>query len=88
MARHWTFLLFADYIRDDYQQDPEAAETGYTQGIIDTTRIGTRIDWRVLRDATISLDYRFLDRNAENDDDDRQQNRVLLYLDYKWPNRW
>lgn len=88
MARHWTFLLYADYIRDDYQQDPLEAETDYDQGIVDTTRFGTRLSWHMLKDATLNLDYRFLDRNAENDDDDRQQNRVLLYLDYKWPKRW
>ncbi len=88
MARHWTFLLYADYIRDDYQQDPTTSGTDYTQGVIDTTRFGTRVDWRIVKDATISLDYRFLDRNAENDKDDRQQNRILLYLDYRWPNRW
>lgn len=88
LAIHWNLTLYADYIRDDYQQDPRQARTSQNRGVADTSRLGTLLTWDIQRDVTLGLDYRFLDRNAENDDDDRQQNRVLLYVDYRWPMLW
>lgn len=88
LARHWRLTLYADYIRDDYQQDPARASTSINRGVVDTTRLGALLSWEILRDLTMYLDYRHLDRNAENDEDDRRQNRVFLHMDYRYPVLW
>lgn len=87
-AKHWFINLLADYIHDDYEQDPTLADTSGTQGVVDTTRVGMILRWQLSKDLALKLDYRYLNRDAEQDDDDRSQNRVLLLLTSEWPRRW
>lgn len=87
LARHWDFTFGADFIRDRSQQDPEATETTGL-GDVDTIVLRAGLGWRVTENSRFALDYRYLRRDAEFDDNDRTQNRVLLSFISKWPNRW
>ncbi|MCB2187412.1 MAG: outer membrane beta-barrel protein [Deltaproteobacteria bacterium] len=87
LAQKWDLVLLADYIRDQYQQDQQVAgETGRDE--INTYRAGAILTWRFARDFRFSLDYRYLERDEDLDQNDRTQNRVILYLYADWPNRW
>jgi outer membrane protein assembly factor BamA len=89
LARHWSLALNAGWTRDNYKQAPTLAGTDENlQGDIDSYSLGGRLSWQVTRRAALSLDYRYLCRDAENDDDDRTQNRVLLILTVDKPYRW
>lgn len=79
--------LRADYVRDNYQQDPLLTETT-ALGDVDNILLGAVIDYRITRYIKVGLDYRFLDRNSVDDNDDRNQNQIMLILTAKNPYRW
>ncbi len=87
LAKRWRLVLNASYLRNDYKQDPRLAGLQPDQ---DTESIlaGLLLSWRLTRRMSLALDYRYLIRDAENDDDDRSQNRVMLILTYEHPYRW
>lgn len=87
LARHWDFNFGFDFIRDRSQQNPEATETT-GMGDVDTIVVRAGLAWQVTEHSRFALDYRYLNRDAENDDSDLSQNRVLLSYIGKWPNRW
>lgn len=87
MAQHWQLSAQADYVHDDFKQTPTfAAVTGV--GDVDSVRLGGALAYQLARDWKLSLDYRYLNRDAEIDLDDRSQNRVLMLLSADWPQRW
>jgi hypothetical protein len=87
MAQHWKLSAQADYVHDDFKQNPSVAGiTGV--GDVDSVRLGGALTYQLARDWRLTLDYRYLSRDAEVDADDRSQNRVLMLLSADWPQRW
>lgn len=82
-----TFSAFADIVHDDFKQDSQAAQTTQ-QGNVESYRFGGTLSYRFTRDVYMSLDYRYLERNAEVDTDDREQNLITLTINSEWPRRW
>jgi hypothetical protein len=82
-----TFNAFADFVHDDFKQDPRAAQT-VMQGDVESYRAGASLSYRFTRDVYLVLDYRFLERNADLDSDDREQNLITLTVNSDWPRRW
>ena len=87
LAPRWTMSLRAEFVRDNYKQDPLLAQTE-RRGDVDSLLLGAVIDWQMTRDITLGLDYRFLNRDAEDDSDDRSQNQIMLVLKAQKPSRW
>jgi hypothetical protein len=87
MAQHWKLSAQADYVHDDFKQNPTFASVTGT-GDVDSVRLGSALTYQLARDWKLSLDYRYLIRDAEADQDDRSQNRVLMLLSADWPQRW
>lgn len=87
LARHWGLMVSGDYIRDDYQQDDLGSTTG-RQGLTQTYQAAVVLDYQWTKYISFSLDYRYLNIDAADNDDDRSQNRVVLLLNAAWPNRW
>lgn len=79
--------LSADYVRNDYQENP-IDNVNSQHGIVNSYRFLARYTWQLHRRWRLSLEYSFLNRDAEVDDDDRQQNQVLLILYTDYPFRW
>ncbi|MCF8097670.1 MAG: outer membrane beta-barrel protein, partial [Desulfarculaceae bacterium] len=79
--------LTAEYVRNDYQESP-IENLNSQQGIVNSYRFLARYTWQVHRHWRLSLEYSYLNRDAEVDDDDRQQNQVLLILYTDYPFRW
>ena len=87
LAQRWTLSLRAEFVRDNYKQDPLLAQTE-RRGDVDSLLLGAVLDWRVTRHVTLGLDYRYLNRNSEDDADDRSQNQIMLVLKAEKPSRW
>lgn len=87
IAPLWSLSLQADYIRDNYKQDFLSADTT-ERGDVDSIILGAVLNWRLSRDISLGLDYRYLNRDSTKDNDDREQNRVMLILTAKTPRRW
>lgn len=82
-----TFNAYVDFVHDDFKQDSQAAQTA-TTGNVESYRAGASCTYHFTRDVYLVLDYRFLERNAEVDSDDRDQNLVTLTINSDWPRRW
>ncbi|MFH1060911.1 MAG: outer membrane beta-barrel protein [Pseudomonadota bacterium] len=82
-----TFNAYVDFVHDDFKQDSQAAQTA-TTGNVESYRAGASFTYHFTRDVFMMLDYRFLERNAEVDSDDRDQNLVTLTINSDWPRRW
>ncbi len=87
LAQHWSMQLNADYINDDYKQNPQSAGT-VGRGDVDAVRLGGVLNYHLARHWRLSLDYRYLNRDSEDDTDDRSQNRVLFLVTTEYPWRW
>ncbi len=87
MAQHWMLTAQADLVHDDFQQNP-AASGVTSSGDVDSVRLGSALSYQLARDWKLSLDYRYLNRDAEINTEDRSQNRVLMLLSADWPQRW
>lgn len=87
LARHWDLFVGGDYIRDSSQQNPEATDT-LGLGDVNTILFRAGLGWQITENARLGLNYRYLRRDAENDDSDLDQNRVMLLYTHKWPNKW
>ncbi len=87
LAQRWSLSLRAEFVRNNYKQDPLLAQTE-RRGDVDSLLLGAVLDWRVTRDVSLALDYRYLDRNSEDDADDRSQNQIMLVLKAERPTRW
>ncbi|MBU1155822.1 MAG: outer membrane beta-barrel protein [Proteobacteria bacterium] len=79
--------LNAAYVRNDYQEST-IANINTQQGIVNSYVFSARYTWQMHRHWRLSLEYSYLNRDAEVDDDDRQQNQVLLILYTDYPFRW
>ncbi|MCB2190692.1 MAG: hypothetical protein KQI62_03960 [Deltaproteobacteria bacterium] len=82
-----SLTLTGEYVRNDYQEDP-IYNINSQQGVVDSYRFLARYTWQVHRHWRLSLEYSYLNRDAEVDDDDREQNQVLLILYTDYPFRW
>ena len=87
LTRLQSLSLTAEYVRNDYQQAQDIALTS-SQGVVDSYRFIARWNCQLYRHLRISLEYSYLNRDAEVDADDRQQNQVLLMLYTDYPFRW
>ncbi|MCB2227447.1 MAG: outer membrane beta-barrel protein [Desulfarculaceae bacterium] len=87
VTRLQSLLLSAEYARNDYQEDPLQADTA-NQGVVNSYRFTARYSWQVYKHWRLSLEYSYLNRDAEVDADDRQQNQVLLVVYTDYPFRW
>lgn len=85
--RHWRFFGSADLVFDDYKQDPNAAGTTGT-GDVESVRLTALLSRQLSEHWWASLEYVFLNRDAERDQDDRDQNRILFTVNTEWPMRW
>lgn len=79
--------LTAEYVRNDYQESP-INDLNSQQGIVDSYRFLARYTWQIHRHWRLSMEYSYLNRDAEVNDDDRQQNQVLLILYTDYPFKW
>ena len=86
-TRFQTLGLTAEYVRNDYQESP-LQNVNTQQGQVDSYRLLARYTWQVHRHWRLSLEYSYLNRDAEVDDDDRSQNQVMLILYTDYPFRW
>ncbi len=82
-----SLTLSADYVRNDYKENP-LNNLNTQQGIVNSYRFTARYTWQLERHWRLSLEYSYLNRDAEVDSDDRQQNQVLLILYTDYPFRW
>lgn len=87
LARHWRLNMVADYIMDDFS-NREITLVNQNTGKVNTLHLGASLWWQFSRYSTLMLDYRHLDRDAENDNDDRSQNRIMLILNLQYPFGW
>jgi len=85
--RHWRLFGSADLVFDDYKQDPNAAGTTGT-GDVESIRLSALLSRQLGEHWWASLEYVYLNRDAERDQDDREQNRILLTINTEWPLRW
>jgi hypothetical protein len=85
--RHWRFFSSADFVFDDYKQNANAAGTSGV-GDVESVRLTALLSRHLSEHWWASLEYVFLNRNAERDQDDREQNRILLTINTEWPVRW
>lgn len=85
-----SLTLTAEYVRNDYQDSTLYYQDypGSQQGVVDSYRFLARYTWQVHRHWRLSLEYSYLNRDAEVDNDDREQNQVLLILYTDYPFRW
>ena len=79
--------LALKYARNDYQENP-TVNLNTQQGVVNSYNFIARYNWQVHRHWRLSLEYSYLNRDAEVDDDDRQQNQVLLILYTDYPFKW
>jgi hypothetical protein len=87
LTRLQSLSLTAEYVRNDYQEAQDIAQTS-NQGVVDSYRFIARWNWQIHKRLRLSLEYSYLNRDAEVDDDDREQNQVLLMLYTDYPFRW
>lgn len=87
LSQQLTFNAFADFVHDDFKQDAQVAQTTQ-QGDVASYRAGASLSHRFTRDLYLVLDYRFLQRDADLDSDDREQNLITLTINSEWPRRW
>ncbi len=85
--QHWRFFGSADLILDDYKQDPNAAGTSGV-GDVESVRLSALLSRQLSEHWWASLEYVFLNRDAERDQDDREQSRILFTINTEWPLRW
>jgi len=89
LGRHWTLETQAIWITDSYKQDPFLTGTDpQYRGDVTSYLLHARLTWQVARHAYLGLDYRYQERDDEDDQYDRRENRIFSFLTYEWPYRW
>ncbi|RJX34622.1 MAG: hypothetical protein C4525_06580 [Desulfarculus sp.] len=86
-APHWSAYANAEYALNNYQQDPIFAQTSQ-RGRVHNYLIDAGISWQLAKNWRLSLEYHHVTRDAEETDDDRSENRVMLTLYTEYPYRW
>ncbi|MCF8034410.1 MAG: hypothetical protein K9K66_18435 [Desulfarculaceae bacterium] len=86
-SRRQDINLNLEYARNDYQENALLDDTD-NQGTVDSYRFIATYNWQIYRHWRITLEYYYLNRDAEIDNDDRQENRLMLILNTDYPFRW
>lgn len=84
----WRLALGADYLHDDYKQNQALAGTQLTRQYDDYWLLSSVLSYQVSQNWSMRLDYRYMLLEADIDTDNREQNRLLLLMDYALPYRW
>ncbi|MEW5913760.1 MAG: outer membrane beta-barrel protein [Thermodesulfobacteriota bacterium] len=84
---HWSAYANAEYALNNYQENPAITQTSQ-RGRVHNYLIDAGISWQIARNWRLSLDYHHVTRDAEETDDDRSENRVMLTLYTEYPYRW
>ena len=87
ITQRQNFSARLDYTRNDYKQDPLYADTT-GMGVVDGYVCYAGWTYQLFKHWSMTLEYQFLLRDAESDDDDRQQNQVLLKITGEHPFMW
>ncbi len=86
-TQRWTLWANAEYTLNNYQQDP-AAISSTQRGKVHNYRAQAGISYQFTKRTRLSLEYHHLTRDAEETDDDRSENRIMLRLYTEYPFRW
>jgi len=82
-----TFDLSAYWVRNDYDENPVFIPNTTDQDN-EAVVVSMGLGYQLTRWSTIAFRYRYLERFAINEEDERTQNRIFVILTLRQPYRW
>lgn len=87
LTQRWTLWALAEYTLNNYQQDPNVISSTQ-RGKVHNYRGQAGLSYQITKRTRLSLEYHHLTRDAEETDDDRSENRIMLRLYTEYPFQW